>query len=163
MWCPPISSHFFCLWWHVLYIVLSPSRPPPPPRPSSLVPLNLELVSESRFFNLHASCLQEEEVEEFRVSLSWYRFHPVSVWTSRSPVHPCIHPPPPPNSACCPFVPYPSVCECLPVLVCVCVINPSICSSPSNEPWLKSIIDPFIVFSVHQTVCLSHLVTSDQT
>lgn len=77
-----VSAHLqsfpVCLLWHDIYIVLSTPTP--------------ELVSKSRF-NLHASCLQEEEVEEFRVSLSWYRFHPVSVWTSRTYIHPA--PPPP--------------------------------------------------------------------
>lgn len=69
----PVSSHLqsfpVCLLWHDLYIVLSTPSP--------------ELVFKSRF-NLHASCLQEEEVEEFRVSLSWSWYHPVSVWTSRN-------------------------------------------------------------------------------
>ncbi len=77
-----VSSHLqsfpVCLLWHDLYIVLSTPTP--------------ELVFKSRF-NLRASCLQEEEVEEFRVSLSWYRFHPVSVWTSRNSVHPASPPP----------------------------------------------------------------------
>lgn len=74
-----LQSFPVCLLWHDLYIVLSTPTP--------------ELVSKSRF-NLHASCLQEEEVEEFRVSLSWYRVRPVSVWTSRNSIHPA--PPPPP-------------------------------------------------------------------
>lgn len=100
-----LQSFLVCLLWHDLSIVLSTPTP--------------ELVLKSRF-NLHASCLQEEEVEEFRVSLSWYRFHPVSVWTNKNSIHPASPPPPAPSAlhAPCPTLLYLSVHVSLPVLVC---------------------------------------------
>lgn len=83
VWCRPhLQSFRLCSPWHDIDIVLS-------------IP-TLELVSKSRF-NLHASCLQEEEVEEFRVSLSWYWFPSISFWASRNEIFPApTHPPPPP-------------------------------------------------------------------
>lgn len=140
-----VSSHLqsfcFCLLWHDVYIVLSTPTP--------------ELVFKSRF-NLHASCLQEEEVEEFRVSLSWSWFHPVSVWTSRNSVH--LASPPPWALHAPSYINWVYMCVCL----CLCVINPFICSA--HFPWtiLKSVIDPLIVCPVHMTVCLSHIVANDE-
>lgn len=65
-----------------------------------------ELVSKSRF-NLHASCLQEEEVEEFRVSLScclvWFGFAP-----DQQRLKFALHPPPPTMSSACSLPPCPS-------------------------------------------------------
>lgn len=52
----PVISCLLC--WHEVYISLVSSSTPPQ---------IVKLVFKSRF-NLHASCLQEEEVEEFRVS-----------------------------------------------------------------------------------------------
>lgn len=104
-----LQSFLVCLLWHDLSIVLSTPTP--------------ELVLKSRF-NLHASCLQEEEVEEFRVSLSWYWFHPVSVWTNKTSIHPASPPPTPPPPAPSalhaprPTLLYLSVHVSLPVLVC---------------------------------------------
>lgn len=118
-----------CLWWHDLYIVLSP--PPLPPPPSSPT---LELVFKPRF-NLHASCLQEEEVEEFRVSLFW--FTSLILVSSRNQQK--FDPPriPHRHKLCMrPLLPFLSCRSvCVFVWPCLYVNNLSICSASSCDPY----------------------------
>lgn len=144
VWClPHLQSFPLCSSWHDIDIVLS-------------IP-TLELVSKSRF-NLHASCLQEEEVEEFRVSLSWYWFPSISFWPSRNEIFPAPIPPPTPtttiSSACTPPpLLYLSLC----VYLYLCVINPSIRSAHSHELYWRPITHP-INCTVPKHIYSSHIV-----
>lgn len=135
VWCPPISGHFLfvCLCFAAwpLHSLVSSS------------PLTPELVFESRF-NLHASCLQEEEVEEFRVSLSCVpdsSCFGLARQKFESSLHPCHH-----KLCMSRHALYERSCVCL----CLFMINPSVCITRTT---LKSLIDPLIVYPTDESVC----------
>lgn len=112
--------------------------------------LTLELVSKSRF-NLHASCLQEEEVEEFRVSLSWLPVSSCFGLDQQKSDTPCI----PTNHACPPSFTL-SECTCASACASVWLTLPFAVAIHMNHTEVHHW--PINCLPCSWVLCLSHIV-----